>query len=211
MRFNLAFDEDQRAVYASALALVLACASTGACSSSSHETSDAASRNDAPSRDGGTRDSDLLDATLDTADGNGGPPPPVFTLEAGVTWTDLYRDYFGNDTQLNTAGCSSGVQCHGTPTSGGAAQSNYVCPMADKEACYQSITSQLSTGPGLIQADASFANDYLSQVLCAVNDAGEYVSGEMPIIATTGECKYYFTPTDMERLRLWVQAGYPDN
>jgi hypothetical protein len=196
----------------SALTLALACALTGACSSSSQDSQDTsdASRNDGPSRDAGTHDSDLLDATLDTGDGYDGPPPPVFTLDAGVTWTDLYRDYFGNDTQLNTAGCSSSSICHGTVNQAAAASSQYFCPKTDKEACYKSITSQDAAGPVLIVADASFADDFLSTVLCASNDAGEYIGGQMPE-NQSGGCKYYFTPTDMERVRLWVQAGYPDN
>jgi len=193
-----------------ALTLALACAFTGACSSSSSpETSDDAGTHDSATHDAGAHDTGIADVS--TGDGYDGPPPPVFTLDAGITWTALYRDYFGNDTQPNTPGCSSG-DCHGKATDTGYLSSGYLCPPGDKEACYKSITSQADGGPELIMADASFDADPLSSVLCADNDAGTYIgNGQMPQDPMTGGCKYYFRPVDMERLRLWVQAGYPDN
>jgi len=189
-------------ILASSTVLLAACSS-----SSTPETSDAATKKDASNpRDAGK--SDASDAgSADVSMGMDAPAQPVFTLDAGSTWTDLYRDYFGNDTQVHTAGCANGSFCHASTSDDGYAASGYLCPKGDKEACYKSLTMQEPDGPGLVMPDAGYASDLLGAVLCMVNDAGQPAGdGVMPY-----NCVYNFTPVDAERLKAWVQAGYPDN
>jgi hypothetical protein len=190
----------------------------GACSSSSpHETPDAGHKNDA-AHDAGTHHeashtvdasdaSTATDATdaSDATDAHDAAPVPVFTLDAGCTWTDLYRDYFGNPA---TASCAGNGGCHGSPSQPGYANSmGYLCPADASTVCWASMTSADASGPDLITPDASFANDYLSMVLCQVNDAGMPVGdGVMPEY-----CTYNFTPVDMQRIHCWVEAGAPNN
>ena len=146
-------------------------------------------------------------APIDASMGIDVAPQPVFTIDAGSTWSDLYRDYFGNDTQVHTAGCANGSFCHGATTDDGTEASGYLCPKGDKEGCYKSFTTQAANGPGLVTPDAGFATDLLGSVLCQVNDAGQPVGdGVMPY-----DCVYNFTPVDVARIEAWLQAGYPDN
>jgi hypothetical protein len=196
----------------SALTLAVLSVLPGACSSSSpHDTSDAGPQADATALDAASSDAGddaEADDASDASEGIDAPPTPVFSLDAGSTWTALYRDYFGNNTQSNAAGCANQSYCHGSTSGDGYQASQFLCPKGDKAGCYASITSpSVTTGPGLITADASASDDYLTQVLCRVDDAGNATGdGVMP-----QDCVYSFTPTDIQRITTWIKAGYPDN
>ncbi len=124
-----------------------------------------------------------------------------------MTWTDLYRDYFGNNGAVHTAGCANGCFCHGSTDGTGYSASGFLCPSGDKEGCYKSFVSQGPNGTDFVVPDAGFAADYIGSVLCLVTDAGQPTgAGTMPF-----NCAYNFTPTDVERITTWLQAGYPDN
>jgi hypothetical protein len=181
-------------------ALLAACSSS---SSSTDETPDAGHPNDASAHDARTKDVDVVhDAGVDV------PPQPVFSADAGSTWTALYRDYFGNDTAVHTAGCSNGGYCHGSTamSAQGFQGSQFLCPKGDKETCYKSFTAQDAGAAQLVTPDAGWENDILSTTLCEVDDAGDSIGGGMPY-----DCVYNFTPTDIARIKAWIAAGYPDN
>lgn len=175
-----------------------------ACSSSSAKgMSDAATRTDGTPNDV-TTPGDDAGAPKDASTGMDAPAQPTFTLEAGSTWTALYRDYFGNNTQVHTAGCANGGFCHASTSDDGYARSGYLCPDGDKESCYKSFTM---SGVGFVMPDGGFTTDGLGMILCQVNDAGEPVGdGFMPY-----NCVYNFTPVDVQRIEAWLAAGYPDN
>jgi hypothetical protein len=123
----------------------------------------------------------------------------VFTLDAGTTWTSLYRDYFGPS---GVASCAGDGACHGGTTQQGYEYSGFLCPPGDTSAaCWGGITSRGDGGAYLILPDASFATDKLSQVLCQTTGVGS-----MPLF-----CSYDFTPVDIQRVAGWVNAGALDN
>ena len=155
---------------------------------------------DAALIDGGSASEDVK-APADATDASDATRMvPTFTLDAGSTWTALYRDYFGNPA---TASCAGDGNCHGSATQTGAMNSNYVCPPGDPQACWAGITSYGDGGADLVQPDASFTGDLLEQVLCKVDDAGNPVGdGMMPLF-----CSYNFTPVDMQRIQDWVARG----
>ena len=140
--------------------------------------------------------SDASDARVDA--------PPAFTLEAGVTWNSLYRDYFGTSGR---ATCSKQGYCHGSTSENGYMSSGYLCPGGDASAeCYMGITS---AGAALITPDASLAHDFLSIELCQTDAS---VGGSMPTGGSlANQCAYIFTPTDLQRIADWIAAGAQDN
>jgi hypothetical protein len=122
--------------------------------------------------------------------------PQIYTIEAGTTWSSLYRDYFGTS---GVASCSgTGSDCHGNTNGAGYASSGYLCPPHDAGACYEGFTTQSPTGPMLIAGDAGFAASGVSDVLCQCDGNG----GFMPY-----GCCYYFQAADMQRIADWVNAG----
>jgi hypothetical protein len=181
----------------SSLALSLALAALGGCSSSSSPD-----RLDGSVKKDGSADSGH-DAGIDVkhyADGDcfGGGcsvDAPVFTAAAGAKWTDLYRDYFGPSGVASCAGTVG--NCHGGTSDHGYAASGFLCTSGDQSGCYASLTSTADGGPDLIEPDASFNDDSLSQVLCQCNGAGSMPYG----------CCYIFSATDLERIQDWIAAG----
>jgi hypothetical protein len=178
----------------STLALSLALAVLGGCSSSSSlETADASSKDDGNAsgkHDGATRDAGPPDT--------GAGCTSSFSADAGVTWTDLYRDYFGPSGK---ASCAGDGNCHGATTQAGYASSGFLCPSGDKSGCYTGLTLQGDAGPDLIEPDASFSDDNLSLVLCQCNGGGTMPFG----------CSYIFTAVDVTRIQDWIAAGAQDN
>jgi hypothetical protein len=152
------------------------------------------------SSDAGPKNDTGADAAPDASAGADAPtvtPVPVFTLDAGVTWTALYRDYFG---PIGVASCAGNGNCHGSTSELGYMVSSYLCPPT-KAACYAGITSMGDGGADLIAPDASFGSDYLSQVLCQTSGVGQ-----MPLY-----CSYTFTAVDIQRIQDWIAAGRQDN
>jgi hypothetical protein len=171
------------------------------CSAASHDTADASDDgNHRPtgSHDGGA--SDASDASIDVVEDF---DFPVFMLDAGSTWTALYRDYFGNPKSAACAGTGNG--CHGNIEGAGYGQSGYLCPIDDKDGCYKGITLSFDAGGfGLIAPGpgAAYANSELSNEL-RLSDGG---GGGMP-----QSPPYAFTPVDIDRISAWIEAGAPNN
>ncbi len=204
----------------------IACAVLAGCSSSStpgtadagHTTHDAT---DAKQREDARRDATKVDAGFDAGIDSAivdaapncpydGPPFTVeaglaFTLEAGSTWQSLYRDYFGN---LATAGCAGDGNCHGGTDQFGFQASGFLCPAGDASAtCYRGLTSPIDGGVVFILPDASFRNDFLSQILCTTDGGGAMPEGWSAQQCLFDGCNYEFTPTDMQRIANWVSAS----
>jgi hypothetical protein len=158
-------------------------------------TGDAAT--DAPTTADAPADAPVADAGTD------GPPP--FTIDAGITWSSLYRDYFGPTGRASCAGTGS---CHGTSSGQGAEVSSFLCPSGDGgvKACWASMTSRGANGADLLTPDASFSASSLDSVLC------QQGGGFMPAGGTlAGGCAYIFSPTDLDRLEDWFNAGALEN
>jgi hypothetical protein len=130
---------------------------------------------------------------------------PVFTVEAGVTWSSLYRDYFG---PTGVASCEKEGFCHGTTSGVGYQTSSFLCPTGDGgvTTCWQTMTA--ADGGYLVTPDAgeSFADSNLGAILCYPANPG----GRMP---TNGDetCAYYFTASDIQRISDWIATGALDN
>jgi hypothetical protein len=170
---------------------------TMGCGGSSHDKADAADR-DTGIHDGGV--SDARDASIDVVEDF---DFPKFTLDAGSTWTDLYRDYFGNPKSAACAG-SPGM-CHGSTDSDGYASSGYLCPANNKDGCYKGITLSFDAGGfGLVDPGpgGTYANSGLSNEL-RLSDGGGGFMPEYP--------PYAFTPVDIDRISAWIEAGAPNN
>jgi hypothetical protein len=109
-------------------------------------------------------------------------------LGTGITWTELYADYFGGHGR---AACSGNGGCHGSTTEPGYASSGYECPPdgdAGKETCYTSIQAVAPS---------------FSTVLRTVINTG----GPMPLAPQV----YTFSQNDLDRLNSWMEAGAPNN
>jgi hypothetical protein len=170
---------------------------------------DAAKHHDAgaphPRHDAGVNDAraDAFDARKDVfeyPDGQCAPSEcdviePSFAIDAGSTWSALYRDYFGSSGVASCAGSTG--NCHGQPDAAGVAMSQYLCPPHDAAACYAGFTLQGSSGPSLIDGDAGFDAGPLPDLLCTCGGIGNQPLG----------CCYVFQPVDMDRIANWVNAG----
>jgi hypothetical protein len=156
-------------------------------------------------RDTGVVDSTIIkDASADV---------PVFTLDAGTTWSSLYRDYFGPSGVASCAG--TGLykgQCHGETTGTGYENSCsimkhcFYCPDGDAStACWASLVSTGDGGANVITPGGTFSADYLSGVLCSSTSPPEGVYA-MPYSGA-----YCFGAVDLERIADWVNAGAKNN
>jgi hypothetical protein len=135
----------------------------------------------------------------DATDASDAADARVFSLDAGSTWTDLFRDYFG---PAGVASCAGDGECHGSKTQMGYDTSHFLCPPGNRVGCWKGMTSWGDGGANLIEPDASFDADYLHQILCKADGTG----GAMPYM-----CSYSFTAVDMARIGAWVGSGAPDN
>jgi hypothetical protein len=133
-----------------------------------------------------------FDATaLSNANFDAGP-----LISTGHTWAELYADYFGNP---NRAGCAGNGTCHGDATQIGAQSSNYVCPVNDKDSCYQSITSNAAA---LVQSGDPGNSALTTQVLRHADGS----VGNMPKTPAYG-----FSALDLQRINDWITAGAPND
>jgi hypothetical protein len=139
-----------------------------------------------------------MDVNPCLADGYNAPGTPQFAVEAGTTWSSLYRDYFGPG---GTASCSGGSNCHGSEAGAGFMSSGFLCPHGDAAAaCWAGMTHDGDGGPNIV-GDVSFNDGGLGTILCQ-----NYCLGQMP-----NGCTYYFTPNDMARIAAWVSGGAKDD
>lgn len=117
-------------------------------------------------------------------------------LGTGHTWAELYADYFGSTSHGACAGTGA---CHGDATQSGAQNSNFVCPLNDKDDCY---TSMVSASAALIQTSNPANSPLITQVLRHSDGS----VGNMPL---TPPCS--FSSTDLQRITDWITAGAQDD
>ena len=122
-----------------------------------------------------------------------GTPPATDDAGSGITWTDLYRDFFGKPAP--GPGCSGSIGCHGVAGSGGGGV--WVCGDT-KDTCWAGLTS---TTAALIDTTNPDNSTLLSIALR--NRQG----GNMPQQPAT----YVFSDASMKRIRDWMAAGAQNN
>ena len=137
-----------------------------------------------------------------------------YVVGTGITFSDLYKDYFGRVGEPITTGagtfypgpgCAGDGRCHGDDKQAGALGSGgFVCSPTDKTACYMSLL-----GPAAllsIPADkAAPRKSYLISELRHVDNGATI--GRMPKRPAT----FVFTETDIKRISDWIAAGAPNN
>jgi hypothetical protein len=114
---------------------------------------------------------------------------------AGVTWTDLYRDYFGPGA---AASCAGNGTCHGDPAHAGARNSAFLCP-ADIKACYDGLTAPAS--PLVTPGDPDQERDPTTSGLY-LTLRKNCLGGAMPKSST-----FTFGAADLARIEAWIAAG----
>jgi hypothetical protein len=134
--------------------------------------------------------------------------------DGGVTFTDLYKDFFGPVKMGATASCTLNAgACHAGPTESGTmasiplhAKDGYMC-VPDQAGCYASMVDA-----GLIVPDSkdpSAGNFPLTHVLRHLDPA----TGLVPDCSSVGSCMPYkptsrvFTPGEMQRIQTWIMNG----
>ena len=109
----------------------------------------------------------------------------------GITWTELYKDYFGG-----AASCSLEGTCHGDATGSGVKDSNFICPKNDKDACFKGLGEGVfGSAPLVNTADPTKSGLYL---VLRKSSGG----GKMP---KKPQCT--FGVADMKRITDWMTAG----
>ena len=119
---------------------------------------------------------------------------------SGITWTDLYRDFFGNAPQ--GAGCNGDGKCHGDASLAGAQGSGgFVC--GDKNTCFAGLTGSV----GLVQSSdkAMPQSSYLVSTLRHKTNGVQV--GSMP----KRPAGFVFTEADIARIGDWIAAGAQNN
>lgn len=125
---------------------------------------------------------------------------------SGITWSDLYRDYFG---PTGAASCAGNGACHGAVGKPGYLASDYLC--SDKDQCWASLRDKdpvPTNNSGLIK-DSDLAAPDASQLLARElrhdekqPDGSTKRVGSMPKTP-----QYKFTETGYGRIRDWMKAG----
>jgi hypothetical protein len=131
------------------------------------------------------------------------PPVPVVDSGPGnpdggpadITWTGLYRDFFG--AAPPGPGCSgSAGSCHGATGDPGAGASNFVCGKS-KDDCFTGITNKAA---GLVDPSNAPGSGLITVIRHQQN--GVQV-GSMPQSPTT----YVFSADAVKRIEDWMTAG----
>lgn len=122
------------------------------------------------------------------------PPPDAAGADSGsgITWTDLYRDFFGASAP---ASCKGNGTCHGSVSEGGG--SIWVC--GDTQAsCYTGITA---TAAALINTKDPASSTLLGVALRSSQ------GGNMPL----SPASYTFSDASIKRISDWMAAGAQNN
>jgi hypothetical protein len=145
----------------------------------------------------------------------GGPlfAPPVDctpTASACGTWTHMYGCYFG--PQAPSGGCAgSGGSCHATAAGAGVSASGFICgPTAGS--CWQGM---MSATPPLVVATSKSDIGLQADLYKAGSTPGPR-SNNMPTTGLNGAPFMSmnwkgFTPSDMNCISDWVNAGAPND
>jgi hypothetical protein len=178
--------------------LLAACLLTTACSDATGTTKGGDPRFDAAPPEMPVPPQPVSDAAVDGEGGLGG----------GITWTDLYRDFFGPSPAAK-ASCSFSSGCHGAADRPGAQASNgFVCPppagpssaeiATARTACYES----LKTSPANMLQGTSWKQTRLYGVLRKAS--GEpTIDVPMPLQPSS----VAFTDQELKRIEDWFAAG----
>jgi len=136
---------------------------------------------------------------------------PTYADAPKMSWTGIYRDYFGRRAQLSS--CAGRTSCHADATGLGAQGSHFVC--ADKDSCWNTMRHAIDDGAKVSElpliADADVAapeNAYLFRVLRVLAKDGTRPldpadKKKMPLVPSS----FYFTPDDFTRMQTWIRNG----
>jgi hypothetical protein len=111
----------------------------------------------------------------------------------GITWTDLYRDFFGKAAPGPS--CKGTGVCHGATDQGGGGV--WVCGDT-QESCWQGLTTAT---PALV--DPKDPDNSILISIALRNKGG----GNMP----QAPASYVFSDASMQRIRDWMAAGAQNN
>jgi hypothetical protein len=136
-------------------------------------------------------------AVSDRFDASPAPPLPAPDASgvdsgSGITWTDLYRDFFG---PTSVASCKGNGTCHGTAAEGGGGV--WVC--GDTQlSCYTGMTA---TAAALIDTKNPASSTLLGVGLRSAS------GGNMPLTPAS----YVFSDASIKRISAWMAAGAQNN
>ncbi len=133
---------------------------------------------------------DLFDASPAPAPDTGATPTTE-DAGSGITWTDLYRDFFGRPAP--GPGCKGTGACHGSAGVGGGG--TWVCGDT-KESCWQGITA---VSAGLLDTKAPENSALLLTI--RTKDGGSMPKNP----------RYVFSDESVKRIRDWMAAGAQNN
>ncbi len=137
------------------------------------------------------------------------PPPPSpaaldastnsnADVDAGTTWADLHRDFFG---ATGRASCAGDGACHGAANQPGAKATGYVCA-GGRDECYAGIVNERTKlvvpGDTTTPANKSFLHLVLRK-----SDGTGLMPKRPP--------EFFFTVGDMARIDAWIQRGAPND
>jgi hypothetical protein len=131
---------------------------------------------------------------------------PTYLDAPKLSWTGIYRDFFGRRALSSCAGRTS---CHADATGLGAKGSNFVC--ADKDSCWDTMRHRIDDDPKVSRvpmiADSDVAapeNAYLFRVVRLLTKDGiKHPNLKMPKVPSD----FYFTPDDIDRMQTWIRNG----
>ena len=122
-------------------------------------------------------------------------PVAIADAGAGITWTDLYRDFFGNLPNPPGPGCAGTGVCHGAADQGGG--SVWVCGTT-KDSCWKGLTT--ASTPLVDPKDPD--NSILLSIALRQKSGGN-----MP----QSPASYVFSDASIKRIRDWMAAGAQNN
>jgi len=124
----------------------------------------------------------------------------------GITWTDLYRDYFGPGAAASCAGTGA---CHGGTGQPGFKSSRYLCP--DKDQCWASMRDKapdVAMQSGLVkESDLGMPESSLLLAIELRHDALQPDGTTKRVGSMPKTPQYKFTPVGLGRIRDWAKAG----
>lgn len=136
------------------------------------------------------------------------PPSPAVVLDsstdanvdvdAGTTWVDLHRDFFG---PTGRASCAGDGACHGAANQPGAKATGYVCA-GGRDECYAGIVNERTKL--VIPGDTTTpANKSFLHLVLRKSDGTGLMPKRPP--------EFVFTVGDMARIDAWIQRGAPND
>ena len=139
------------------------------------------------------------------------PPEPTPGADrgdngTGITWTDLYREYFGPGAAASCAGTGA---CHGGEGQPGFKSSRYLC--SDKDQCWASMRDKdgdAAKHSGLVK-ESDLGMPESSQLLAIElrHDAVQADGTTKRVGSMPKNPQYTFTPVGLARIRDWAKAG----